>query len=82
MRKAYSKPEIFFEDFSLTSSIAAGCGITTDLQNAGTCGVSVSGYNVFFTGMQGCNDIPVSIDGEFNGLCYHTPVEANLLFNS
>lgn len=31
MKKKYVKPEMFFEDFSLTTSIAAGCETQTKL---------------------------------------------------
>ena len=41
MKKAYSKPDIVFEDFSLSTNIAAGCEENPSLytETVNTCGV-------------------------------------------
>ena len=69
MRKAYEKPQILFEDFSLSASIASGCEYEPDdpmLELPGEgfvfvekCGVPVVGN--------------IGGDGEYNGICYHVP---------
>lgn len=85
MRKVYTKPEIFFESFSLSQSIAAGCEVPTNTPAQNQCGVDASGINVFITGMTGCEDFPVPDngggDGAYGKICYHIPYGQNL-FNS
>lgn len=71
MKKIYTKPEIEFESFKMSSSIATG-----------GCGVSVNqidlpdGYDIF---VDGCEYVPV--DGEFGG-CYHVPTAETKVFAS
>ena len=84
MKKAYMKPEIVFESFSMSTNIAAGCEVQTDTPSENECGVYFSGLNVFLDGMQGCdweilND---GGDGEFLGLCFHVPTGEQNLFTS
>lgn len=84
MRKAYSKPEILFESFTLSTNIAGSCKTDTYLPSNDQCGLDFSGLIVFMEGMGGCTDIQVGNeggDGEFNGICYHVPYGDNL-FNS
>ena len=82
MKKHYSKPEILFEDFSLSTSITVGCEIQTKTPSQNQCGFFFEGVgNVFMSGISGCNDFPVD-NGDFNGICYHVPNEDNNLFNS
>ena len=86
MKKTYSKPDIFFEDFSLSTNIAAGCeekpsahsGVET------ACGVKWSaGVYVFTEEMDGCNRKLVNgQQGEYNGLCYHNPTNNYNVFYS
>lgn len=76
MKKAYMKPEILFEDFSLSQSIAAGCEEKTNTPSQEQCGFEFGPYVVFL-------DTPDSKctgdgrvdnmggDGEWNGICYH-----------
>lgn len=83
MKKAYSKPEIFFEDFTLTTNIATACEHKTNTPSSWQCGVNASGINVFLDNIQGC-EFKVGAaggDGEFNSICYHVPYGENL-FNS
>lgn len=85
MKKVYAKPEIVFENFSLSTNIAANCEIPVRTFNAGGCGYAYEGGNgeTMFTAQAGTNvcNIPVN-DDESNGYCYHTPVEGNNMFNS
>ena len=89
--KKYIKPMIAFEDFSLSTNIAAGCVNKANNQaNFHSCGIEVLIVNQFgpqyvqlFTNKwQGCVDYPTTDDGEFNGYCYHIPTESTALFNS
>ena len=75
MKKAYSKPIITFESFTLSTNIAAGCEYRTTSEALLFPGV---GY-VF---VSGC-DYPVGTDdGQYNGICYHVPIEAANVFAS
>lgn len=81
MKKAYSKPQILFEDFTLSTNIAAGCEVRVEGHSSGTCGYKMGGGIVVFVSAEtGCNTHEP--DGDLNGLCYHVPIETNNLFNS
>ena len=41
MKKIYSKPEIMFDSFTLTTNIAAGCGKKIDTHVNGVCGLEL-----------------------------------------
>lgn len=82
MKKAYEAPAILFEDFSLSTSISAGCEkIINPLLY--TCGVTYPGIGVIFVeGNTGC---VVKMKDTFktaDGYCYHVPTEDKNLFNS
>lgn len=81
MKKIYSKPEILFEDFSMSDSIAAGCEVTTDLQNAGNCGYKFGKGTVFLDTVQACT-YKVTDGDAYDGFCYHNPSVTYNLFNS
>ena len=72
MKKAYTKPEILFEDFSLSTCIAVTCTYKTDLQTIeSSCGWSDprNPANVLFVqGMTGCPNGPAN-----DNICYHVP---------
>ena len=80
MKKTYEKPAIIFEDFSLSTSIAAGCELETPLPSyEENCGYPIKGAIIFVEGTQ-CTSYPQ--DGTYNGFCYHVPLDTNNLFNS
>lgn len=82
MRKYYSKPEIFFEDFSLSTSITVGCKVENDTPSKDQCGIYFEGVgNVFLINMSGCAGFPV-VDGGYDNICYHVPTDDKMLFNS
>ncbi len=81
MKRAYKKPEIMFEDFSLSVNIAS-CEVSTNFAR-NVCTYEVPGIgNVFNTGMALCDGFPVDKDGAYNGICYHVPIEDKQLFAS
>lgn len=81
MKRQYSKPDILFEDFSLSTAISGTCEVKTNTPSKESCGYDVEGTTVFLTGINGCV-FPIE-DGSVNdGLCYHVPVDTNNLFNS
>ena len=83
MKKAYIKPQVYFEDFQLSASIAAGCEVIIKNPSQGTCGyVMTEGVTVFTGNVSGCS-MPIE-DGSStaNGLCYHVPFQTYNLFTS
>lgn len=91
MKRKYIKPEIMFEDFSLSTNIAGTCQIKVETMTYGTCGIESSGLGmVFLDNILGCSGFSVSdtdpsesvFEGEFDSLCYHVPSNAQSLFNS
>ena len=85
MRKTYQKPEIMFEDFSVSVSIAGTCEVKTNTPSLGQCGKFFMGVgNVFTTAIpDACSDFAINPDDFYNDtICYHVPVENNNLFNS
>lgn len=91
MKKTYSKPEIMFEDFTMSESIALGCEVTTNhalyecqykYGRGGKFSVFAVEYNCDYT--EGVDQDPTTGDYIFkaNGLCYHVPTESYNLFTS
>ena len=77
MKKAYSKPEIVFENFMSSTNIAA-CGIDTNLQTRNVCGIDFGGGTVLFTtGISHCTEEGANYD-----VCYDNPSDDNRLFGS
>lgn len=83
MKKAYTKPRIMFEDFSLTTNIAGDCERIIDTQSREICGVpgSAPGFDLFSGTIQGCL-IKIDPNGMNDGYCYHVPIDDHTLFNS
>lgn len=69
MKKAYSKPQIVFESFELTTSIAAGCSIILSKEDIET---EKSWDPGLFTDEMNCS----SVD------CYHVPSNSGAIFTS
>lgn len=72
MKKSYIKPEIVFENFSLSTNIAAGCEIT-DPQDPQLLVPLPTGNAYLFT--ESCSYNINNIGGEsspaYDGICYH-----------
>lgn len=82
MKKIYSAPEIMFEDFSLSSNIAAGCEKIVN-PHLYECGVNFPGIGIIFTDdALGCIEKVESDTKTHDGFCYHVPQENKNLFNS
>lgn len=81
MKKTYAKPEIAFDDFTLSNTIAASCENRNDLPALRSCGYkNAFGMNVFYSSnMSGCEDAGLL---EITGISYDLAVAANGLFNS
>ncbi len=81
MKKTYQKPEIVFEDFSLSTSITAGCEFVNGNHGPDACGIVTRGGVVFTEELTGvCTVVPE--DGMYNSFCYHNPTDSNNVFAS
>ena len=83
MKKLYSKPEIAFESFTLSTNVAGDCNKIIDAQSKGSCGIPGSAPNMalFVQGVTGCQ--VWDDDGkDDDGYCYHVPDGVPVLFNS
>ncbi len=75
MKKTYVKPELSFESFELSASIASGCSVKT-YHGVDSCSL-IPGVVVFSSEYNGCEFIP-----EENGYCYQTLEDASKIFDS
>lgn len=83
MKKKYSKPEIMFESFTLSTNIAGGCVQSTH-EDQGCGRLFSNGEVVFMIDSTGCATKVVPDqdgDGMWGTYCYHNPTGQNL-FNS
>lgn len=87
MKKPYEKPVILFENFALSTNIAAGCELLANFSQ-NSCGYEVRGGRVvFIDATTGCTmGVPFDPSNQDfvynNTICYHVPAETNNLFNS
>lgn len=81
MKKTYEKPQIFFENFALSTNIATGCERLVNNPLQGTCAVIGSGNIAMFDNTISACDYEQSND-MYDGFCYHVPIDTNNLFNS
>ncbi len=81
MKKHYQAPEILFEDFALSSSIAGSCGFIVNNSSKYVCAFYDEREEkyVFTADIGACST--KNEDGQ-NGICYHVPVDTSDLFNS
>ena len=81
MKKQYKKPLVLFDNFSLSTNIAAGCGVSTNF-GVDACGYQFApGIFIFTQQNNGCGDKRPA-NGEYNGICYHNPSDTNNLYSS
>ena len=79
MKKSYVKPQVYFEDFQLSASIAAGCEVINTLHAENQCGFN-DGVEVIYLTQEICDY--VQDDGADGKICYHMPDQSNNLFTS
>lgn len=77
MKKQYVKPELYFENFELSTSIASCSPGYTVNQAPGNCAHSIAGEEVF-TSNSLCKTTPQD-DGE---ICYQNPQDGSRYFSS
>lgn len=79
MKLAYEAPEIIYEDFSLSVSIAVGCEFKTHLLAENQCGYFEEGDIIFAENISGCKYTPPP---GYNTVCYNNPTDSNSLYTS
>jgi len=77
MKKQYVKPELYFENFELSTSIAA-CEYKTKLPSKGSCGFDDGNAIIFVSNLTGCD----TTDDGSGKICYDNPLDSNNLFSS
>lgn len=82
MKKTYVKPEVYFESFKLSTSIATGCSEGYDQNNTNSgdpyaCVLYFGTDTVFVAANQSCNPLL-----DFNNFCYHVPSPNDRVFSS
>ena len=83
MKKKYVKPQIIVESFSLCTNIAGDCERIVGNPTKGTCAVIGSGGIAMFSeGISTCDYTTQDNADEWDGFCYHVPIEDKNLFNS
>lgn len=85
MKKAYVKPELFCEEYELSTAIAGNCTAGLGAYNVtqsdyNTCGYKM-GFDVVFLYKPYCDTIPDG-EGAEGTLCYQHPNENSLAFSS
>lgn len=81
MKREYTKPDILFESFSLSTSIAGNCAVKTFLPSPGACGLPFGSTVIFTSGVTGCHK-KFQNGISYDGVCYDNPLETNNLFRS
>ena len=78
MKKAYSKPQILFDSFELSQSIALGCEKITN-QAEGSCVVTEKETGITYFAGTGCMFTP---PGPGDSICYHAPDDSTNVYSS
>lgn len=79
MKKAYVKPELYFEDFELSENMATGCGMITKQLGKDACGFDDGVTTIFISTNTGCK---YTAEDGYGSICYHVPTDAGMLFTS
>lgn len=79
MKKTYTKPEINFDSFVITSKFASDCVYNPNSMEYDSCGYTIHGRTIFVAGNTGCKY--VSQDGDY-GICYYVPTGDSNIFIS
>lgn len=80
MKKLYQSPQILFESFELSSSVAAGCGVISKPSAAYVCPVIDPEFG--FTIFSATNVCDYTSPDAFDRVCYNIPLENNSVFSS
>lgn len=76
MKKNYSKPEIVFESFKLSTSIAGTCVFNDTATDLNSCSLEVGGFIIF---SDICDFGPQQVGAD---VCYDVPTDDTRVFAS
>ena len=80
VKRNYIKPDICFDSFELSSSMAAGCEMIGSNQDAYACPVLIPDWELtVFMELGICDMHPPE---QMDSICYHVPTADNNVFNS
>ncbi len=81
MKKTYIKPQIAYESFQLSTSIASGCDLFASNMAQYVCPVTDpdSGFTIFSEANAQCDTVPV---GGNDSVCYDVPMANWMVFSS
>ena len=79
--KKYTKPEISFVDFSMSSSIAATCDNKANHYNSATCEYESPLWGIIFAGTNSVCSTQTQ-DGTNDMFCQHVPIAGSVIFSS
>lgn len=81
MKKTYIKPQIAFESFQLSNSIAASCALLGTASAQYVCPITdpESGFTLFANHVAACDTTPV---GGNDSICYDVPLANWNVFSS
>lgn len=90
MKKTYTKPELFCEEYELSTAIAGTCGhsLSATQVTSGdvySCGYKYGGRTILFLTQGICTSIVSSSDEEFEaqyGFCYQSSGDNSIVFSS
>lgn len=77
MKKQYVKPELYFENFELNTTVATGCSIIVN-HAVTECTIDIPGIGTIFIN-ESCMTKDVADNDK---ICYHVPFDSNKLFSS
>ena len=79
MKKTYTKPEINFDSFGITTTFASTCSFHPEYADDHSCGYNMHRRVIFVSENSGCKY--VSADGAY-GICYYVPTGDSNVFIS
>lgn len=90
MKQLYTKPVLMMEHFTLTQTVASGCGAVPGGNTTGrpahwsksTCGWEVGSDIIWVEGANSNCNFDWGVDDEIEGICYNNPGGGNSIFTS
>ena len=78
MKKTYSKPQIVYECFEMSQSIATGCEFKSNFGKVG-CAIDIGMEKTIYMDTTICGETPTKDD---NSICYDVPNDFTRVFSS
>lgn len=82
MKKNYEKPEIMFDSFELSQSIAGGCELIQTNQAEKSCPINIPDFGPGYTWFADLLTCYATPPGPNDSICYHVPSDAYNVYSS